>query len=182
MMRLPTGIKKVIFPLGILFLFGIIWYGLFKPELEKISKYRSQPTAARSQIESMVRQLNVFNPATAQERAEWASLEKDLNRRLPKGKRIIELYVQLSTLAEKYELQNFKRRELENSEKSYDNGGINHSGYSIELAFECSYSSLAGFLNGLQNIDRLVEVVNLEITRNLPLIGVRIVLGSYFTP
>ena len=181
-MTLPTGIKKVIFPLGILFLFGIIGYGLFKPEFEKISEYRSEPVAARLQIDSMVRQLYAFNPLTEQERAEWASLEKDLNRRLPKGKQITELYAQISALAEKYELKNFERRELENSEKNYDNTGINRSAYSIELTFECSYSSLAGFLNGLQNIARLVEVVNLEITRNFPLIGVRIVLRSYFIP
>lgn len=181
-MTLPTGIKKVVVPLSILFLFGIVWYGLFKPEFEKISKYRAQPETARSQIESMIRQLSAFNPPTTQERAEWASLEKDLNRRLPKGRQITELYAQLSALAEKYELQNFERREPEESEKSYVDGGINHSGYSIELTFECSYSSLAGILHGIQNMDRLVEVVNLEITRNPPLIGVRVVLRSYFIP
>jgi len=181
-MQLPTGVKKIVLPLGIMFLFGTVWYGLFKPEFAKISKYRAQPTAARSQIESMVQRLSAFNPPTDQERAEWASLEKDTNRRLPKGRRKSQLYVQLSTLAEKYELQNFERRELEGSEKSFEDRGITHSGYSIELAFECSYSSLIRFLEGLQDMERLVEVVNLEITRDLPLIGIRIVLRSYFVP
>ena len=181
-MQLPTGVKKVVLPLGIMFLFGAVWYGLFKPEFAKISKYRAQPVAARSQIESMVQRLSAFNPPTAQERAEWERLEEDINRRLPKGKQITELYAQLSALAEKYELQNFGRSELEGSEKNFEDGAITRSGYSIELVFACSYSSLLSFLGSLHNLDRLVEVVNLEITRDLPLVGVRLVLRSYFIP
>jgi len=181
-MQLSTGVKKVVLPLSIMFLFGAVWYGLFKPEFAKISKYRAQPAAAGSRIESMVQRLSAFNPPTARERAEWASLEKDLERRLPKGKQIAELYAQLSSLAEKYELKNFERHELEGSEKSFEDGGITRSAYSIELLFECRYSSLLHFLRDLHNLERLVEVVNLEITRNLPLVGVKIVLRSYFTP
>ena len=181
-MQLPTGVKKVVLPLSIMFLFGVVWYGLFKPEFAKISKYRAQPVAARSQIESMVQRLSAFNPPTAQERAEWASLEKDIDQRLPKGKQITELYAQLSALAEKYELQNFERRELEGSEQSFEDGAITRSGYSIELVFSCSYPSLLRFLGSLHNLERLVEVVNLEITRDLPLIGVKVVLRSYFIP
>ena len=181
-MILPTGIKKVVLPLAILFLFGAVWYGLFKPEFAKISKYRAQPAAARTQIESMVQRLSVFNPATARETAEWASLEEAIIRRLPKGKQISGLYAQLSVKAEQCELRNFERRDLEGSESSYEDGGIARSGYSIELTFDCSYSSLSRFLNGLQAMERLVDVVRLEINRKFPLVGVRIVLRNYFIP
>ena len=168
-MILPTGIKKVVLPLAILFLFGAVWYGLFKPEFAKISKYRAQPAAART-------------PATARETAEWASLEEAIIRRLPKGKQISGLYAQLSVKAEQCELRNFERRDLEGSESSYEDGGIARSGYSIELTFDCSYSSLIRFLNGLQAMERLVDVVRLEINRKFPLVGVRIVLRNYFIP
>ena len=181
-MVLPSGIKKVILPLAILFLFGAVWYGLFKPEFAKISKYRAQPVAARAQIEGMVQRLSVFNPATARETAEWASLEEDISRILPKGKQISGLYAQLSAKAEQCELQNFERRELENSEISYEDWGIVRSGYSVELTFDCSYSSLIRFLDGLQAMERLVDLVRLEINRKFPLVGVRIVLRSYFIP
>ena len=90
-MTIPTGVKKVIFPLGILFIFATMWYGLYKPEMEKISKYRQEPIAARQQIDDMVRRLSAYSRPTEEERAEWVNAGNALNRRIPKGKQITEL-------------------------------------------------------------------------------------------
>jgi len=164
----------------ILFLFGVVWFGLYKPEIEKISNYRRQPLAARQQIETMVRQISSFNPPAPEERAGWTDIENSILRRIPKGRQITELYADLSDMAEKYGLQNFQRREIEGSDKTFEDGGVTRNGLELELTFDAGYSTLAKFLNGLQNMERLNDVVNLEVTRKPPLVGVRMVLRSYY--
>jgi Tfp pilus assembly protein PilO len=181
-MTIPGGVKKVIFPLGLLFLSGTMWFGLYKPEFSKISRYRNQPESARQKIEGMRRQLVTFELLTDVERIDWANTEKAILSRIPKGKQIPEFYANLSGLAELCSLKNFKRLERPDSALTFQDGGITRSGFDLELTFDSEYTSLVQFLNGLRQLERLVEVVNLEVTRKAPLVGVKMVVRSYFIP
>ena len=181
-MNIPSGIRKVILPLVMLFVFGVSWFGLYKPELEKISEYKKKPAANERQIEELGRQLSQYNPPTADERKEWARLEEEVDRRLPKGKQIAELYSILSRLAVAHDCQNFTREELPNSDAVYATEVIPRSGFDIQIAFECGYKALKGFLDDLKKSDRFIDLVSLEINRNLPMIRVSMVLRSYYSP
>jgi len=74
--------------LAMLFVFGVSWFGLYKPELEKIAEYKQKPAANQRQIEELGRQLQEYNPPTEEERQEWARLEQEIDRRLPDGKQM----------------------------------------------------------------------------------------------
>ncbi|MFC1545007.1 hypothetical protein ACFL4X_02465 [Gemmatimonadota bacterium] len=181
-MTIPSGISKVILPLAMLFIFGVSWFGLYKPEFEKISEYKKKPAANKLQIEQLGKQLSQYNPPTPEERQEWARLEEEINRRLPKGKRTTEFYALLSKLAVSQNCQNFRRQELAGTDSTYATGDIPRSGFDIQIDFECGYKSLKGYLDGLKHSERLIEIVGLEVNRSLPLISVTMVLRSYYLP
>ncbi|MBW7995308.1 MAG: hypothetical protein FVQ81_01805 [Candidatus Glassbacteria bacterium] len=181
-MTLPSGVRKVILPLAILFIFAAAWFGLYRPELEKISEYRKQPAANRARIEQLVRQMNYYDPPIAEEREEWRRLEEQIHRRLPAAKQMSGLYALLSRLAVGRELQNFTRQELAGTDTTYATDGIPRRGFDIQLNFECDYAGLKGYVDGLKLADRLIEVVSLEVNRSLPLINVQMVIRSYYSP
>jgi len=181
-MTIPSGVKKVIFPLGLLFLSGTIWFGLYNPEFNKISRFRNQPESARQKIEGMRRQVLTFELLTDVERMDWEKTEKAILGRIPKGKQIPGLYSNLSGLAELCSLKDFKRLEKPDSALAFQDGGITRSGFDLELTFDSEYTSLVQFLKGLRQLERMVEVVNLEVTRKAPLVGVKMVVRSYFMP
>jgi len=179
-MTVPSGVKKVIFPLALLFLFGASWYGLYQPELEKIARYKERPAANRAQIEKMVRQISDFQPATEVEKGQWRTLEDEINRRLPQGKQIAGLYALLSSLAENCSLQNFQRQDVEGRDSTFTDGGIERKGFEVQLTFDCAYGNLARFVDGLKNAERLVEIMQIDLTRNVPYVGVKMRIRSYY--
>ena len=169
-------------PVVIILFFGGAWFGLFKPEFEMIAKYKLQPAAARTQIEKMIQQLSTYNPPDDKERAEWKSMEGKVDRKIPRGRQITELYSLISSLAEKYELVDLQRQEVALSDSAYSTAGIARNGYDIELIFQGNYASVVKFLNDLQNAERLVEIVSIELNRSLPLLQVKMVLRSFYIP
>ena len=179
-MTVPSGVKKVIFPLAIIFFFGVSWYGLYKPELDKIALYKEQPLADRAQIEKMLHQINEFDPVSPEERTQWQALNEEFDKRLPKSKQIAGLYALLSSLAESCGLENFQRQDLQNSDSTFTDGGVERSGFDIELNFDCAYSNLAKFIDGLQGAERLTEIVQMDLTRNVPFVGVKMRIRSYY--
>ncbi len=181
-MTIPSGIRKVILPLAMLFIFGAAWFGLYKPELAKISEYNKKPAASRQKIEQLVRELNEYDPPTADERAEWKALEREFSLKLPRGKQITELYSLLSRLAVNLGCEDFNRMEIENSDTVYTSGDIPRRGFDIQLDFSCDFHSLREYINGLKGADRLIEVVRLEVDRSLPLLNVKMVIRSYYAP
>ncbi len=181
-MTIPSGIRKVILPLAMLFVFGASWFGLYQPELEKIAEYKKKPAALSEQIGQRVRQLNEYDPPTVAERAEWEALEQEFSLKLPPAKQITDLYSQLSRLAADQRCQDFNRLEIENSDTTYASGDVARRGFDIQLNFACDYRSLKGYLDGLKNSERLVELVELEVSRNLPLLDVKMVIRSYYSP
>lgn len=180
-MTIPGGIRKVILPLAMLFVAGASWFGLYKPELEKISEYKKKPAANERQIEQLGEQLSKYNPPTDEERQEWARLDSEINRRLPKDKQITELYALLSGLAVANKCQNFSRQEMPGTDTTYVSEEIPRRGFDVQVDFECKYKSLKGYCDDLKQADRLIEVVNMEVSRNLPLLKVKMVLRSYYS-
>ena len=181
-MTIPSGIRKVILPLAMLFVAGVSWFGLYKPELEKISEYKKKPAANERQIEELGRKLQQYDPPTPDERREWLRLEQEVNRRLPGGKQISELYALLSKLAVANDCVNFQRQELAGTDTTYATEDIPRRGFDIQLDFECDYKGLKDYIDGLKRSDRLVELVGLEVNRSLPQISVKMVLRSYYSP
>ncbi len=181
-MTIPSGIRKVILPLAMLFAFGVSWFGLYKPELAKISEYKKKPAANSQQIELLVRQLNEYDPPTAEERTQWKALEQELNLKLPRGKHITELYSLLSRLAADLHCQDFNRLEIANSDTTYASDDIPRRGFDIQLDFTSDFRSLKGYIDGLRGTGRLLELVGLEVNRSLPLLTVKIVIRSYYLP
>jgi len=177
-----AGLKKVLFPLGLISAFAVIWFGLYKPELKKIAKYKEDPQKARQKIEAMMQKINAFQPPDSAERIEWIKLAEELERRIPKGKQISQLYADLSALAEEYRLMNFQRRDLPGTDSTYQDGGLPRNGFDLELSFECEYAALVKFLNSLRKMERLTEVIDLEVTRKVPLVGVKMVVRTYYIP
>lgn len=181
-MQIPSGIKKIFIPLGLIFLFAAAWYGLYEPEFRKIAKYKTQPAAARAQIEKMIQQLGAYNPPADTELAEWKILEEKINRKIPTGKQITELYSLISALAEKDQLADLQRQEVDASDKEYTDNGITRNGYDVNLKFQGTYSSLAKFIGDLQNSERLIEIVTFNVNRHLPMLQVEMVLRTYYLP
>lgn len=181
-MTIPGGVRKVIVPLLILFIFGVSWFGLYKPELAKISEYRKQPAANRQQIESLVRQLSEYDPPTQEEREQWRNLEEQISLRLPSGKNITELYSLLSRLAVENDCRQFTRQELANTDTTYTTEAIPRRGFDMQLDFECDYRDLKSYLDGLKQAERLIEIVRVTVDRGLPLLKVQMVIRSYYSP
>jgi Tfp pilus assembly protein PilO len=181
-MTIPSGIRKVILPLAMLFVFGASWFGLYKPELDKITEYKKKPAAISQQIEQRVRQLGAYDPPTAEERVEWEALEREISLKLPPAKRITDLNSLLSRLAADLNCQDFNRQEIENSDTTYASGDVSRRGFDTQLNFACDYSSLKGYVDGLQGAGRLIELVELEVNRSLPWLSVRMVIRSYYSP
>jgi Tfp pilus assembly protein PilO len=181
-MTIPSGIRKVILPLAMLFVFGASWLGLYQPELEKIAEYKKEPAAIRQQIEQRVRQLSEYDPPTAEEREEWDILEREFSLKLPPAKQISDLYSRLSRLAVDSHCQDFNKLEIENSDTTYASGDVARRGFDIQLNFACDYRSLKDYINGLKKAGRLIEVVELDVNRNLPLLDVTMVIRSYYSP
>jgi Tfp pilus assembly protein PilO len=180
-MPLPTGIKKIIIPLSFLFFFGVAWFGLFEPQLNRSSEYRAKLRTLEQQIEAISRQVGSYQPPTPEESAEWQRLADELQRRIPKGRQLSELYAFLSELVEKNNLENFNRQLVEDSEQELDEGGIQRRSFDLELTFDGDYQGVVDFLSGLHSLGRLVEVESLEISRKPPLVGIRLILRSYYS-
>ncbi len=180
-MPIPTGIKKVITPLSILLFFGVIWFGLYEPQLTRSKEYRGKLKELEQQLDSIMRQVGSYEPPTPEETDEWQRLANELERRIPRERRVTELYAFISDLAQKNRLGNFDRRVIEGSENEFEEDGIKRSSFDLELTFDGEYHTLVRFLAGLRSLDRLVEVDKLEVIRKPPLVGVRIVLRSYYS-
>ena len=180
-MPIPTGIKKVITPLSILLFFGIVWFGLYEPQLTRSKEYRGKLKELEQQLDSIMRQVGSYEPPTPEETAEWQRLANELERRMPRERRLAELYAFISDLAQKNNLDNFNRRVIEDSDQELDESGIKRRSFDLELTFDSDYKALVSFLAGLHLLDRLVEVEKLEVTRKLPLVGVKMILRSYYS-
>ena len=180
-MPIPTGIKKVIVPLSFVFLFGVIWFGLYEPQLNKSREYRDKLKDLEQQVDAILRQVGSYEPPKPEERLEWQRLVAELDRRIPQDRQLTELYAYISDLAEKNNLDNFNRRVIADSDQELDESGIKRRSFDLELTFDSDYKALVSFLAGLHLLDRLVDVEKLEVTRKLPLVGVRMVLRSYYS-
>lgn len=180
-MPIPTGIKKVITPLSILLFFGIIWFGLYEPQLTRSKEYRGKLKELEQQLDVIMRQVGSYEPPTPEEPAEWQRLSAELERSMPRERRLTELYAFISDLAQKNRLDNFDRRMIEESDSVFNEDGIKRSSFDLELTFDGEYHAVVSFLAGLRSLDRLVEVDKLEVIRKPPLVGVRIVLRSYYS-
>jgi hypothetical protein len=181
-MALSAGIKKVVFPVAFVAFAAAMWFGLYRPEFAKIARYRSEPLAQRQQIEDMIQQLSRFDPPTPEERSGWAALRVEMERRIPAGQQISDIYSGLSSLADLNGLNNFTRQTVPNSEKTLEDGGIKRNSFDLTISFECDYGSLVEFLKGLRSLNRLVEVTAMEVNRKVPEVEVKLTLRSYYTP
>ena len=177
-MPIPTGIKKVIVPLSFVFFFGVIWFGLYEPQLNKSREYRDKLKDLEQQVDAILRQVGSYEPPKPEERLEWQRLVAELDRRIPQDRQLTELYAYISDLAEK---NNFNRRVIADSDQELDESGIKRRSFDLELTFDSDYKALVSFLAGLHLLDRLVEVEKLEVTRKLPLVGVKMILRSYYS-
>ncbi|MBN2289414.1 MAG: type 4a pilus biogenesis protein PilO [Candidatus Glassbacteria bacterium] len=180
-MPLPSGIKKVIIPLSFLFFFGAAWFGLFEPQFKKSREYREKLRTLEQQIEAITRQVGSYEPPTPEESERWQRLAEEIERRIPEGRQLTELYAYLSDLAEKSKLQNFNRQLVEGSDQESEEDGIKRSSVDLELTFQGEYKSVMRFLAGLHSLERLVEVQKLDVSRRPPLVGVKIILRSYYS-
>ena len=70
---------------------------------------------------------------------------------------------------------------IADSDQELDESGIKRRSFDLELTFDSDYKALVSFLAGLHLLDRLVEVEKLEVTRKLPLVGVKMILRSYYS-
>ena len=180
-MPIPSHIKKVIVPLSFLFFFGGMWYGLFEPQFARSKEYRDKLKDLDGQIDVIIRQVGSYELPTPEERIEWQRLAGELERRIPQGRQLSELYAYISNLAEENNLDNFNRRVIEDSDQELEEGGIKFRSFDLVLTFDSEYQALVSFLAGLHSLDRLVEVEMLDVTRKPPLVGVRIILRSYYS-
>jgi len=180
-MPLPSGIKKVIIPLSFVFFAGVMWVGLFEPQYKKAKEYEEKLSELDRQESAVFRKMRSYEVPTPEEKAEWQRLANELERRIPKGRQLAELYALLSELAQKNQLSKFNRRMIEDSDQELDEGGIKRRSFDLELTFEGEYQSIVAFLADLHSLDRLVEVEQLEVSRMPPLVGVRMVLRSYYS-
>ncbi|MCE5271304.1 hypothetical protein LLH00_08460 [bacterium] len=185
-MNLKSVLNKVLLPLGVLAFFAVVWFGLYRPEMAKISEYRNKPLATRQQIESIAMQLSSFEEPTDSERAQWDTLGLLIQRRMPKGMEITSLYSDLSRLVEKDSLIDFQRELVELAGGAApavsEEGGIAHSSFDLKLTFQCGFGALLEFLRDIRALDRLVEVTSLDITRGMPHVTVSLNLKCYYTP
>ena len=181
-MNIPSGIKRVILPLMMLFVFAASWYGLFKPEMAKAELFRDKVEEINAQVDAMIRQGgNLYTPPAPEEIAEWDSLKVRIDKMLPAGRELTKLYSYLSELADNHNVVNFRRDLIKGSELSWTDGGIPRQSYDLSVTFDGDYRSVLEFLDELQRTERLIEITELSVSRNVPLISVRMVLRSYYS-
>ena len=158
-----------------------MWYGLYQPQFARSKEYRGKLKELEQQQEAIMQQVGSYEPPTPEETAEWKRLSDELERRIPQERRLMELYAFISELAQKNRLTNFNRRVIEGSDQEFDEDGIKRKSFDLELTFNGEYRAVVNFLKGLHSLDRLVEVDKLEVIRKPPLVGVEIVLRSYYS-
>lgn len=183
-MSIPPVLRRILLPLGLIGLFAAMWFGLYRPEMDKIAEYRNAPLATRHQIDQMTRQLSAYERPTDAERAEWETLEQEIRRKIPRGRDITSLYASISELVVKYSLTDFQRNLLDEAAESAvtTTDGIPRRSFGIELTFESGYAELIGFIRDIRDLDRLVEVTMLDVTRGVPNLSVRMSIKCYYAP
>ncbi|MEA2063840.1 MAG: hypothetical protein U9P14_09100 [Gemmatimonadota bacterium] len=178
-MTLPAGITKIIVPACFLAFAALTWFGLYEPQLNKSREYRGKLAQLEAKVDAMFKQVGSYEPPTDEERSQWQSLALDIESRISRGRQLSELYAYLSDLAVDNNLGSFNRRLVEGSDSVRTDGGLELSSFDMEVTFDSDFDSLVKLLAGLNLLDRLVEVNQIEVFRKPPVVGVRIILRSY---
>jgi Tfp pilus assembly protein PilO len=103
--RIPMPLRAVLF-LVLLAIIGYqVYQRVFSPRIAQISTLDTQITQQSMQVAQLEAQVRGHKPVTAEERAQWARTQSQIEDKIPQDYKLSELVEQIATLAKKNDLR-----------------------------------------------------------------------------
>jgi len=133
--------------------------GVYIPQARRLERLRADAASLRTQLQADTQKVAVV-PELIRQVQEMKALYKDFDRRLPKQKELGGFLREISTKLAEEELTN---QIIEPGNPVHEK--LFHT-LPIIMRFEGDYLSLASFLKGVDNMERLTRVQKLNASMN----------------